>query len=68
MVARFNSSDEVLEFRVKDPSGRTLDIRRSNKEDSEEGGRILNWLIEKWGWRPRVRKTIVDTETEFLKF
>ena len=68
MVARFNTSDEIIEMRVRDPSGKTLDVRRSNKQDEEAGGRMLRWLIDKWGWRPKLKKDLIDTDTEFLKY
>ena len=67
-MSRYTGSDEIVEVRIRAAGGRTLDIRKANKEDDEEGGRILRWLIEKWGWRPKGKKDLLDTESDFLNF
>ena len=67
MKTRFNSGDEILEFIVRDQTGSKIEVRRVNKEDSEEGGRIIRWLVEKWGWHPRIKKGLLEFD-EFLSF
>jgi len=67
-MVKYKSGDEVIEVRILDDAGGKLDARRCNKSDSAAGGRLLKWLVEKWGWNPKVEGDIIDLDSEFLKY
>ena len=67
-MTQYRNGDEVIEIRILDDSGGKLDARRCNKSDSKEGGRMLKWLVEKWGWNPKIDGEIINLDSEFLKF
>lgn len=66
----YNSGDEILEVTIRDTSGSKIEVRRSNLSDKKENGKILKWLIDKWGVKfkiDRTNRSLLDLEEDFLK-
>lgn len=65
---KYNTGDEIIEVTIRDSSGARQDVRRANKLDAEENGKILIWLIRKWGVKFKFNKDFLDLDNEFFKF
>ena len=67
MKVKFNQGDEILEVTMRDSSMARLECRRCNNNDPEDCGRIIKWLMVKWGTRFKFEKGFLDIDSEFLK-
>jgi hypothetical protein len=64
----YNRGDEILEVTIRDTSGARIEVRRSNISDERENGRILSWLINKWGLKFKYDKSLLDIDNDFFKY
>lgn len=67
MKIRYNQGDDILEVVVKDATGAKIEVRRANKQDHNECGKIIKWLIQKHGFKFKIDKMWIDMDNEFFK-
>ena len=68
MGTQYRNGDEILEVCIRDETGAKIEVRRCNRADEIQCGRILVWLRDKWGIRFKIDKGFIEFEDEFLKY
>lgn len=61
----YNNRGEIIEIKVRDFSGRTIEKFKFNGTNSEMYGRILESLYIRYGFRPIIR---MEESINFKKF
>ena len=62
----FNQNSEIIEIIVRDGTGSRIESRKFQAKDSKEITPIVNWLMEKYGFKIKVSKTWLDMESDVL--
>lgn len=64
----YNKGDEIIEVTIRDQTGARIEVRRCNLSDERECGKLLKWLKDKYGFKIKLDKLWLDSDTEFFKF
>ena len=54
MFLSYLSSGDIVEVIIKDSSGRKIDTRKCNGDDKVEYGKLLKYLLDKYGFSPEI--------------